>query len=241
MSLKAVNTKLNKLKFLTAKRDFKKLNKKQRKQVNRIVDSKSELKFILPFLSSAASTSTPIITGLTDNAQGLGDSEHVGDEVRLCGTLEFKYRLNVDLGNDLTQQVIFIRVLMFQWHPVSASGGATEPTAANILLNGISGAPDTFSMYNHDTRQQYKIMYDRVHKLIGPGTATTNAYNPDVANQYTRRINLKKKKVHQILRYQAASSTNASNHIYVMTMSSVAADAQNPTLQWMAKVFYRDD
>lgn len=218
------------------------LSQREKLQVKRMIGENIELKYVNSYLTSAASTSTPIITGCTDVAQGDGDSDRNGDRLKLVGTLELRARMQSDIATgDVTQSVSYIRMILFQWHPTSESGGATEPTAANVLLNGPSGAPDILSFYNHDQRQNFAILYDEVHKLTGIayGAASAISGNSGICQYVSRKVPLAKK-VRAQMQYQAASTVTATNHIYMMTMSNLAADAQNPTLIWNVKIFYRD-
>lgn len=218
------------------------LSEREKQQVKRLIGENIELKFVNSFLTSAASTSTPIITGCTDIAQGDTDSNRNGDRVKLAGTLELRASMQVDVATgDVTQTLPFIRFILFQWHPTSESGGATEPTAANVLLNGPTGAPDVWAFYNHDQRQNYSIIYDEVHRLngIAIGGAGGLSGNSAMSQYISRKVPLTRA-VRLQMQYQAASTVNATNHIYMMTMSNLAADAQNPTIVWNVKIFFRD-
>lgn len=226
------------------KKPERQLTQREKVQVKRMIGENIELKFVNAFLTSAASTTTPIITGCTDVAQGDGDSDRTGDRTKLVGTLELRARMqaNVDTG-DVGQTIAYIRMILFQFHPTSDSQNVSppRPTAANILLNGPSGAPDILSFYNHDRRQDYAILYDEVHKLTGiaVGGAGAVSSNSGMCQYISRKIPLAKK-VRAQMQYQAASQVVATNHIYMMTMSNLASDLQNPTLIWSVKTFFRD-
>jgi hypothetical protein len=227
--------------FLANKSAFnklKKLNPVQKKQVKKIVQRRQELKYTIPFELGRAMTSTMAILGMTDNTQGITDQTHIGDRLTLTSSFDLRYSLHVDVGNDAAQQIILARIVCFQWHPVSQSGGATEPAATDVFTVGPSTAVDTLSFYNHDKRQDYTILYDRVHRLVGPGTATSNAYNESMIQYITKKVSLKRARKN--VGYIAASSTTATNHLYIAFIANVATDAQNPLISWNAKVFYRD-
>jgi len=212
----------------------RKLSKAQVSQVKRIVAVREELKFLNAALASAAQSTTPIITGIIDNAQGLSDSEHVGDGIMLAGSIQFRATLTADITGDGTQSLPFIRVIMFQWHPTATSGGATEPTAGDILL---SSSPTMLTFHNHDQRQNYTIIMDRVVALTGVTTAT-----PALCGQEHKYVqgSFPVSRLRKRIQYVAASSTTMSNGLYVMTFSNLASDAQNPAMAWGTKVFYRD-
>lgn len=210
------------------------LSKRERVEVNRMIDRKEELKFLAAALTGAASTSTPVITGIIDNAQGITDSEHVGDGIDLNGHIELRVLMQTDNTGDVTQANAFIRVIMFQWHPTAQSGGATEPGPGDVLL---SSTPSMLTFYNHDQRQNYTIIYDEVFALSGlvtaAGTVADSSHIVAVRSFSTARLR-------KHIQYVAASSTTMSNGLYLMTFSNLAADAQNPSIAWGSKVFYRD-
>lgn len=220
-------------------------------QVRQMLESKLdnivELHYVFPSLASTAQTATPIVTGLTDITVDDLDTGRTGDKIALVtskksgtpfsGSLQLRMFLQVDLGNDVTQQIAYIRVIIFQWHPQTTSGGATEPTST--LLLGTA-APTMNSFHWHDTRQMYTVVYDEVFGLIGPGGSIVGAlpYNTSVSRHVSAVIPLSS--CQQWLQYSAASATIATNHLYLMSFSNLAADAQNPTLEWAAKLFFTD-
>jgi len=222
---------------IRAKRSAK-LNKRQTKQVKSIMSRRQELKYTVAGLNLQAMNSTPLIYGITDIAQGDTDTNRNGDRIMLVGKIEVRYKAAVDPGNTLAQQRVHFRVIIFQWHPVTISGGANEPAPTDVLLVGASGAIDTTSPYNHDQRQMYKILYDKTDLMIGPGTVIGLSYNPSMNIFRQRRISTKR--CSKQMQYVAGSSVNASNHIYFMWFADVGASAQNPTISWETKVFFRD-
>lgn len=141
----------------TASRAFgRKLSKRQAADVKRIIAVGRELK--MGFGTSAVLFNTSNVltaAGTTfDIAQGVGDSQRVGDKLTWCGSIDLKLEMRNSLAPNVAANNI--RFMIFQWHPNST------PTVAQILLNGPTGAPDTLSNYNHDNRQQYKIIFDKV-------------------------------------------------------------------------------
>lgn len=215
-------------------------SRKQKRAIRSIVRKGFELKWHQPTLADQVINSTGVVVGMTDIPQDDTDQGREGDQIMLAGFLRFNYILQCDLGNDAVQQTPNIRVVLFQWHPQTISGGASEPTLAQLFNNGPSGAPDVLSFFNHDNRFMYTIIYDKLHKLVGPGTATTNAYNPIVT--LNRKLAFKYgKRVQRKLQYSAGTSTTASNHLYICYLADVISDAQNPTITWNAKIVYHDN
>lgn len=214
------------------------LSKKERKAVKKLIRKEQEVKFHIPFENAANMDSTPIIIGCTDISAGTTDNTRIGDKLRLTEKMFFKYTMNVDVGNDAAQQVILCRLVLFQWHPTTQSGGATEPAASDVFINGPSGAVDSQSFYNHDKKQDYTILYDKCITMVGPGTSTSNAYNPSMIKNGFKIVSLKKARKN--LQFVATSGVTATNHIYLMYLANVANDLQNPLLTWSAQIFYTD-
>lgn len=220
------------------------LTDREKQQVKRMIGDNLELKYVNSYLTEAASTSGGVITGCTDVPQGDGDSDRSGDRIKICGTMEIRGSVRADVATGaVSQTVAYIRTILFQWHPTSDStfGAASKPTLASILLNGPSGAPDVYSFYAHDSRQNYSILYDETFKPqgIAYGATPTISGNTDNSHYFSRKVPLAKK-VRAQLQYSAASSVIATNHIYMMTLSNLASQAQNPRIVWSVKIFYRD-
>lgn len=113
---------------------------------------------------------------------------------------------------------------MFQWYP------ATTPVIANLLLTGGSGAIDVTSEYNHDQRQNYHILYDKMATggLLDGGGAQKIVH--DVYNF---------KGEHADCQMDAASATTGTNQIWIILISDIAA-ATYPTFKYTFKVFFTD-
>jgi len=206
--------------------------------VKKTISADVEHKFILPGLAYADQSTTAAITGLTDNVQGITDLQHIGDRLRLDNKMYLKYTIRADTDSDVNQQLAIVRIIIFQWKNISISGGGSEPTTADILLTGPSGAIDENSHYNVDQAKSYHIVFDKTHTIVGQGQLVTNAYNTHMIQHYTRTISLKK--CIKRLDYVAASNTTAKNHLYMCSFSNLAPDAQNPQLTWMCKIPYTD-
>jgi len=215
------------------------LSRRQRRAVKQLVDRRSELKWFQPTLASQAVTATGTVVGMTDIAQGDTDQTREGDQLRLCGNIQFRGFIHTDITGDTTQHLPKIRLVIFQWHPQTESGGATEPTVANLLDNGPSGSPDIFSIPKHDNRFMYTILYDRLYRMVGPGVAAGGPMNPMQEKIISRNISLSRAR--KKIQYSAGSQTVACNHLYIMYISDLAADAQNPTITWSAKIVFRDN
>lgn len=214
------------------------LSSKQKKQVRFMINGERELKWHQPQEANVAITSTAVVIGCTDIAQGDTDNTRDGDKLSLAGSIQFKAWLRVNTTADITQALPHIRLVIFQWFPQTASGGASEPTSAMLFNNGPSGAPDVLSFFNHDNRQMYRILYNKNVLLTTQGTTDTNAFNSNMHRLLTANISLLKAK--RWIQYSAGSSTIATNQIYFLYFSNLAADAQNASMTWDMKIVFRD-
>lgn len=203
------------------------LKPKQKKEVEKIVKANLNRELELKFVYSGNLFSLQAInnTGfLTKNiftvAQGTLDTNRVGDALTWCGKLWLRCQW-VTAGDNFN----LCRVIILQWHP----NDATAPTIANLFLPGPTGAVDVNSSYNHDTRPQYKILFDR-SVMIGPVGFTNTC-----SKEFTTSISLNRASKH--VQFTGAT-TNGTNQIYIYAIASNSGNL--PALTVSSKLFYRD-
>jgi len=211
----------------------RKLNKKQKQEVKRLIATRSELKFWgIQAANSVVPAPAAWVIGIVSAVpQGDTDSSRDGDRLMWCGTMEFNYQYvnGQAAGSDTMSNG---RVLIIQWHPNSV------PTVPNILLNGPSGSPDIYSVYNHDLRQQYTVLYDNHVYVVGNEQSAPNAnITPSTG---IIRVRLPTNKWAKQAQY-AAGTTNGTNQIYIIYGSDTsAAGGARPVIAYSIKIFYRD-
>lgn len=201
----------------------------QKKQVQRIVKANIRRNTELKFCYSGgifSNQAIPVLGTMTKSmftvAQGLLDTNRVGDTLMWAGSIWFRYQWiggTVDPTNPC-------RVIIFQYHPVDT----VAPLATDIFLPGPTGTIDVNSSYNHDNRQLYKILYDRTV------TISLNGDNNHV-RVITTNISLKKATKH--VQYQA-TSTNGTNQIYMFAIAGSYSLGGVPLLSVSSKLFFRD-
>lgn len=208
------------------------LTARQRAQVKGLIARSSELKY-LPFSSGAATTisSTMSISNTPFQiAQGVTDTDRVGDSVNLTGSICFRFNIVNGIGAT-GDEYNNMRVTFVQWHPNST------PAAADIFINGPSGVADVYSQFNHDKRQMYKVLYDKVYATVGNANAAqtpgTSALQTGVITDY---VSLKKAVKH--IQY-AGGGVTGTNLIYICLVSDSAL-ATHPNITYTTKLFYRD-
>lgn len=209
----------------------------QKRQVRSMISHNAELKYNFNSSATTAITNTYTISGVPfDIAQGVTDTQRVGDRLTWCGNLEIN--LQVLNGQGATGDIFNnLRVIVFQWHPNQT------PTAALLLLNGPSGVPDIYSVFNHDNRQMYTVVHDRVYKTVGNANAATTP-NTNMISTGVRRykINLRKKRYPSPFQSEVqfvAGGATATNRMFVALVSDSAL-ATHPSFTAAWKMFFRD-
>lgn len=209
----------------TQTRYQRKLNRRQRKEVKNIMVRNTELKYYPSFFSTTASSTATLIASIFDVPQGVTDQNRIGDELTLVG-LQFRIQTIVA---DTNNQVRFI---IFQWHPNTGTG---NPVPTDILLAGPSGNPDIYSLYNHDKRQDYKVLHDSLYTMNGNGTANYPITTSSIQfRQYNVSLSKARKKIHYI-----GGGLNATNRLWCIYLSDSIA-IPHPQIIVATKLTFRD-
>lgn len=210
------------------------LSKRQRTEVSKIVHRNQELKYVVASLTATAITSTAgVVSTPFDVAQGDTDTTRDGDRLMWAGHIDLSLEVTNGQGSlgDVTNM---IRVVLFQWVPISV------PTAGDVFLAGPSGVADCFSHYNHDQRQQFKILFDRLFKTAGSSYFNGTFESPTTAITSTgvKRFKVSLAKANKQSQY-AGGSTVGTNKIYMFYVSDSSA-VTHPTLAYSTKIVFRD-
>lgn len=192
----------------TRKRRYKKFVRK----VKHIANTAGEKKY---FAVSSGGPQTVdysgVITSISNVAQGDTDVARDGDQLYLR-SLEIHWEAIVaDVFNVL-------RFIVVQWYP------ATTPVVSDILLT--PGTVDShMSPYNHDTRFQFRILYD---KRVTINTDKPSALLKVRIRRFARRR----------IQY-LGGTTDGQNKIYVLKISDSGA-VPHPTIQNFSKLNFGD-
>lgn len=214
--------------YKTAKADYKKLKAltaPQKKQVtkiaNKVVNRRSETKHhnAVQNYTAFGAVYPPVPVDLTLIPQGILDIERVGDR---CTLVRMVLRLLVERPASAGSVSSTQRVLVFMWKP------NTVPVASDILNIGPTGLIDINSDYNHDTRQEYKILMDK--PIVQTIISNTQRYN--------KYLKFKLKSVPKDLQYVNAS-TVGTNHIYIMYITDASA-VSYPNINYHSRIYFRD-
>lgn len=201
----------------------RKLSKREKAEVKKLIAVRQELKFFLSQTNARAVTNSPVIFQITNIPQGVADTDRTGDRLYLKKAY---VRLHVAIG-DFTNM---FRIIFFQWKPntVPAISGS------DILLPGASGSIDYLSQYNHDNRQEFRILYDRTYNLNGNGSGASDPITS--TSQVIKFIKLRPKL--KQLQY-AGGSTVGTNQVYYLAISD-SSILPNPTFSMSVKFLYTD-
>lgn len=195
--------------------------------INRQIERNLELKYATFGAQPNATLATPVLTSLTDIAQGTTDLNRIGDSLKLK-----KLFLNFILSADTTNAASFIpmiRCIVFQWLPNDV---ALVPVIGQILLpEAFAGTVNHLSHYNVDYHDQYRILYDEAWPLIGVTGIPTSA------SCITKYIEVNLGPALKRIQFSGAT-TGGTNKLYVAWMTNVATAA--PDIYWSSKVTFTD-
>lgn len=162
------------------------------------------------------------ITCVTQISQGAADTSRVGDEIRVS-SIEYKYTMF-----SVNNEPAAIRFVIVQWHPqVTDTNGSPPSVAGNIFFDGTVDSENYLQPIYHDNRRQFRILYDKTHKLSAADEITAT-YHGFITRGFQRN-----------LQYYGGSATNAANQIFILKCSSVTG-ANSPTMTNFIKVNYTD-
>lgn len=195
--------------------------------------------------NTAGAAGPAYYTGISDNIiQGLGDANNrVGDKVNIT-SLEmrgFTYlATNATGGND---RIVF-RMIVFQVHvPVATLNNAGNALNAiyplsTILTPGVSGVEDCTSIYNHDQKKNYTILYDKMWTQCNSNNTATSPPS-NIIKAHHIRVPLRKAR--KQVAWIGGSTTNATDHIFltILTQNS-SATANLPSAQFSIRMHFRD-
>lgn len=188
--------------------------KKFVKKVKAIANKAGEKKFFATTSGGFQGVDwTGTITSISDISQGDTDVTRDGDQVYIR-SLEFSWEVSVgDTYN-------IVRLLVVQWFP------ATTPAVTDILLT--NGSNDgVLSPYNHDSRFQFKVLYDRkIH---------VNTDMPNRSLKFRLYKNFRYRRIQYI-----GGGTTGQNKIYIIKISDSGA-APNPTMANFGKLNFSDN
>lgn len=177
-----------------------------------------EVKYLLTNHQSLSIDTTGELYSLTNVSQGTGDSNRIGDEIKISA---LELRINALYG-DTTN---YLRIIVFQW---LANDDISAPIVGDVLYDASSSIPYVLSYYNNDTLgSDYSVLYDKVHSL-------NNTYKTNFSQNIFIPMKYAKKKVQYV-----AGTTNGSHKLYILLCSDSGA-IPHVTVNMVARLTYVD-
>jgi len=159
---------------------------------------------------TVGSAGTTCYSPMSGITQGLQDlAQRVGDEIR---PISFSIKGEI-VGADSTNVV---RLIVFQWKQ------ETVPVIGDVIQTA-----NVNSFYNHDNAGLFKILFDRRY---------TTSYNGNDVKQVNVNIT---KGFNRMVKYNATSSTQFHNGIYICLISD-SASFNHPGFNLITRVRYTD-
>lgn len=199
--------------------------KQQRKQkvpatvkayVKREISGSQEVKvFNDPGLSTTADVSGSMAGLVGGIVQGTAEDERVGDTIRVSA---LKMKGYIALGDSQNR----FRLVIFQWHPDTAS---ETPTVAKILTTSSTYALGPNSLPNYFQRSKYKILYDK--------SVVLHADRPEVPFA----VNIYKKRMRPVT-FNVGAATGRNTLWYLIISDSSAAT--HPSISFDYQLHYTD-
>lgn len=205
-----------------ARKRATRLNPVQRRQVKALIKAPMEHKFFDSNTSAVGVPLTAILFQISVIPQGDTDITRDGDQLMLT-SIDVRGMVNVADTTNL------VRLIFFQWRPNS------NPALTDILNTGVNGiVPDVYSMYNHDQKGQFKVLYDKTFKLAGFGTSASPS---GAVSQEIFKLTLAKKLIKKL---QYINGTTAGmNQVWYLAISDSTVSS-DPTLTMKVRFNFID-
>lgn len=173
-------------------------------------------------------SSNSVMTDVFDPVQGTSDQTRIGDKVRLK-RIEMTYVLT---ANASATDDHFVRVILFQWKLDSAARDPDDVDILQSIATYATGYRVPSALINYDYRNNFNILYDRMH-LVQAGTNTYNAaFTPRIVKVFG-------KKLHKEVSFKGAT-TDGVGKIYVLQISDITSVAESPQSSCQIRTVYAD-
>lgn len=210
------------------------------KDVQRLIRKDKEIKFNGTTMGTyvggvgTAVSSTGLTLGLFAIAQGLTDSNRIGDTIFLTKRIEARLKFMWNPA-EVALWHATVRCMLVQCKNIQST--AAGPAFTEILDPGSSGAFDVYSPRRKDTLQLYNILYDELFPLQGNLAAGV----PNSLNTHLINIDKQFPFLQKQIQYEAASATNAeSGGLFMMMLSTIPAASAEPTVEGFVRLYFTD-
>lgn len=208
------------------KKKGKKMEKKIVRLIKKEIAIESELKrydYAELFAAPAVIGATWLVTDIFLPAQGLTDLNRVGDRVKLTKRMELKGYVEPSLTAVANYSAF--RLVVIQWHP------NTVPAASDVFVS--TTGPTINQITNMDTRQEYKILFDKTYKIAYEGTT-----NPTNVSIQIPRFNKTFKAMQSQVQF-VNTGTVGTNKIYLFRTAWLGG-TDTLSCNFTTRLYYRD-
>jgi len=239
-----------------------KLNKRQKKEVEKIVHKNIETKYVVD-VTGVSRDITSVgqlqpataagVTGLSFTHVGQLTTEggRIGDQIDI---VSFKIRYSVELNNTLlftADPWAYARVILFRWKGESFHDPPSIGEILTLYPISSAGTPslqNVLAPHNSERHKQYQILYDKTHYLsnVAVYNGSTVSSGLDPGSRLTRSVVLRGKKLGSRRIYFTQSNDNALvttndgiNHLYMFTISN-SASGSHPQITWVTELGFKD-
>lgn len=211
----------------------KKLNKRQKREVKRIVGNEIEVKMFPAGNAAVGITNSPTFVNLFTPSQGVGGyGNRDGDTVHLKRMICRFQAVGGDIYNTM-------RVILFRWNGPS-SPSASQPTVNDLFDTTSAGAEYVMCPAPAwGSEKKVHIIYDSVKTLpqtnynTGQITGTSNSIKTWKHTAYGKKLGAK------TVRFSPGTTVIPSGSIWMVAVSD-SAIATNPSLYWNIRTEFTD-
>lgn len=192
------------------------------RSVQRVITRNQEKKYHVSSGDWTATNATAAIAQITNVSQGDTDTTRDGDQIYLKSV----YSSWLVRTNQTVPNASSVRMIIFQWFNTNG----TSPVVGDILLS-TTAATVIHSPYTHDTRYQFRVLYDKTVTVVPYDDQYMETKVGPMRRLITR---IPKRK----LQYVAGSATQGVNQIYFLRVSD--DNDSPPDVQNYFKVNFTD-
>lgn len=163
-----------------------------------------------------------------EESESSSEAQRIGNKINQ-EVLDFNYQVQLGSGVFGTDTENVVRITVFEWLMDLSS---ESPTYGDVFVESTTSYP-YLSPFNIDTKQKYRILYDKTHCLCNTG-----------GNPYVEVVNLKIKNMQKTIKFTGDSqagngATLIKGNIFFFA-SSDSSVTPHPTFTFSSMYTYTD-
>lgn len=201
-----------------------KMNKVQKYEVRKMIDSRLESKAIDTYSNIGAQYGLgagAIMADVTLIASGATSTTRVGDQI---DPISLHLRLYFQQQTTVTDSLT--RVIVFQWRP----DNAVAPVIGDILDGGPGAIVSPFSQLNFDNRHLSRVLWDHQFRMLGSMASDLNTHtvNKVIPLRRASKVN-----------YDTGVNTG-DHHIYVLIIGTNTSLTTGNLYTFNGRLLFKD-